>query len=256
LTPKIIGFETCRRLDEPIVGNLAPDPLCVPPAFVAPELLTGRVDRVGRPTDVYGLGAILYDLLTGQPPFVAPSHEETRDLAAHQLPIAPRGLEPSVPSELEAICLRALNKDPAKRFATAGAVGLELQRYLQPRDPSDDTNVDTLDIQPSRPRAAEAFQLRILSGPANVGSTYALSRQQTKIGRISECDVMLKTDKVSRLHCGVVWNEDALQHELVDFGGKNGTSINGERVKGNRLLLAGDLIQLPEFVLKFEASGA
>lgn len=252
---KLIGFESARRLNEPMVGDLRSAPKGVPTAFIAPESLAGNADHVGRAIDVYGIGAILYDLLTGQPPFVAASDDEARDLVANQLPISPSQIEPSVPIALEAICLRALNKDPARRFLTAGAIAFDLQRFLKPTDPSDDTTVDPPNsASPLKPVPAHSFQLRFLSGQTKVGERIVLSQRQIKIGRSRECDISLDDDKISRLHCGCVWSEEEGRHQLVDYGGKNGSFVNGVLVKGQQILFVGDLIQLSTYVLQYETA--
>jgi serine/threonine protein kinase len=253
LVAKIADFELARKQDESISDDLSPTSELIPAAFAAPELLANRVDRVGRQTDIYGLGAILYDMLTGQPPFVASTNEVLREQVLNEAPIPPSRIEPGVPTAVEAVCLRCLEKEPAKRFATAGAVALELQRILRPPLSSGDTTVS-----PGEPAGRlvdtgpRSFQLRVVSGPNQIGQCFAIGRQQVKIGRAKECEIYLSSNQVSRLHCGIVWNEETSRHEFVDFS-KNGSLINGEPVIGNRRLLPGDLILVPDFVLKFEA---
>lgn len=253
LVAKIAGFELARKQGDPFAEELSPSPELMPTAFVAPELLAGRADRVGRQTDVYGLGAVLYDMLTGQPPFVAPTESALREQVLNGAPIPPSRIELGVPSSVEAVCLKCLEKDPARRYPTAGSVLLELQRSLRPTVSSGDSTVitDEPDVRPVDFRSM-TFQLRVLSGPDQIGQCFAIGREQVKIGRHKECEILLRSDKVSRLHCGILWNEAAGRHELVDFG-KNGSFVNGERVVGNHQLRPGDLILLPEFVLKFEA---
>ncbi len=85
-----------------------------------------------RPTtDVYGLGAIFYELLTARPPFRAATVPETVVAVLERDPIPPRELSPEVPKELETICLKCLEKSPSDRYASAAAVADELDRYLQ-----------------------------------------------------------------------------------------------------------------------------
>jgi serine/threonine-protein kinase len=112
------------------------------PAYMAPEQAAGRPDLVGPATDVYGLGAILYEILTGRPPFSAkdmePRTDATRRESMEELlraiqeqePPRPRLLCQGVPTALEAVCLRALAKKPADRYAAAGDLAREVQRWL------------------------------------------------------------------------------------------------------------------------------
>jgi serine/threonine protein kinase len=88
---------------------------------MAPELTTGARDADAR-TDVYGLGAILYELLTGRPPFVATIPLEVVRMVREERPVPPSAINKKVPDELEAVCLRCLEKDPGQRFAAAGEV--------------------------------------------------------------------------------------------------------------------------------------
>jgi serine/threonine-protein kinase len=91
------------------------------PCYMAPELVTGARDADAR-TDVYGLGAILYEMLTGRPPFVAATPLEVVQLVREQAPTPPSVMNPETPPGLEAACLRCLEKEPEERFATAAEV--------------------------------------------------------------------------------------------------------------------------------------
>src|SRR5262249_19990079 len=85
-----------------------------PPAYMAPEQADGRNDQVDFRTDVYGLGAVLYEVLTGQPPFVAARTEEVLDMVRYDPPERPRRMVPGTSAALEAVCLKALAKSPAE----------------------------------------------------------------------------------------------------------------------------------------------
>jgi PAS domain S-box-containing protein len=101
------------------------------PAYMSPEQSAGRLDLIDRRTDVYGLGAILYEVLTGAPPFTGTSTEEVLRKVREEEPGPPRQLWPEVPSALEALCLRALAKRPADRLASAADLALEVQGWQE-----------------------------------------------------------------------------------------------------------------------------
>jgi serine/threonine-protein kinase len=100
------------------------------PAYLAPEQAAGRVDQIDARTDVYGLGALLYEILTGRPPFTGLGLFETLRQVQEEAPTRPRSLWPGVPRALEAICLKALAKQPENRYADARALADEVRRYL------------------------------------------------------------------------------------------------------------------------------
>lgn len=101
------------------------------PAYMSPEQAAGRLDLIDHRTDIYGLGAILYEILTGQPPFVGSTTVEVLLAAQRGDPPAPREIAPDVPGVLEAICIRALSKDPEQRFSSAGDLALEVQQWQE-----------------------------------------------------------------------------------------------------------------------------
>jgi PAS domain S-box-containing protein len=101
------------------------------PAYMAPEQAAGRLDLIGRCTDVYGLGAMLYEILTGQPPFRADDTHELLRKVRDEMPAPPRQICPEVPPALEALCLRALAKDPADRPAAAADVAMAVQSWQE-----------------------------------------------------------------------------------------------------------------------------
>ena len=100
------------------------------PGFMAPEQASGHVHAVGPRTDVHGLGAILYEILTGQPPFSGKDTAESMRRVIQETPAKPRSIWPEAPAALEAICLKALSKDPEARYAGAPALAEEIRRFL------------------------------------------------------------------------------------------------------------------------------
>jgi serine/threonine-protein kinase len=100
------------------------------PSYMAPEQAWGHTREISPLSDQYALGAILYEMLIGRPPFQGANALETLELARNQEPVSPRRLQPKIPIDLETICLKALQKDPARRFPDAAAMAEDLRRFL------------------------------------------------------------------------------------------------------------------------------
>jgi serine/threonine protein kinase/tetratricopeptide (TPR) repeat protein len=130
--PKVTDFGLAKALDED-QGRTIPGDVLGTPTYMAPEQAAGQAGRAGPLADVHGLGAILYYLLTGRPPFQGASTAEILDQVRGQEPVAPCRLRPGVPRDLETVCLKCLRKDPARRYASAGALADDLRRFLDNR---------------------------------------------------------------------------------------------------------------------------
>jgi serine/threonine protein kinase len=100
------------------------------PSYMAPEQAEGRLDLLGPATDVYGLGAILYEILTGQPPFTGTETSTLLRAVVHESPARPRSLVGGTPAALEAVCLKALAKKAGERYASPKELAAEVQRWL------------------------------------------------------------------------------------------------------------------------------
>jgi serine/threonine protein kinase len=100
------------------------------PAYMAPEQAAGHLDRLGPATDVYGLGAILYEILTGRPPLSGSDSMSVLQRVIHSAPQRPRDVAPGTALALEAVCLKALAKQPSERYASAKELATEVQRWL------------------------------------------------------------------------------------------------------------------------------
>lgn len=128
-TPKIADFGLAQQV-EAAAGMTLSGARLGTPSYMAPEQAMGHPGRIGPPADIYALGAILYEMLTGRPPFRAESTAETERQLLTEEPVAPSRLNARVPRDLETICLKCLHKDPQRRYATAAALGDDLARYL------------------------------------------------------------------------------------------------------------------------------
>jgi WD40 repeat protein len=129
--PLVADFGLARRLDQ-ILPDSGED-VSGTPSYMAPEQAQAGSLRIGQATDIYGLGAILYELLTGRPPFVGSTPQNTLQMVVCEPLTPPRELNPKIPLDLEAICLHCLARDPTQRYASAGALAADLGRFLDDR---------------------------------------------------------------------------------------------------------------------------
>jgi tetratricopeptide (TPR) repeat protein len=132
--PKITDFGLAKVLetdaDAPPEATRPGEPIGTP-RYMAPEQAAGQPDQVGPATDVYALGTILYECLTGQVPFASSSPLETMVKIRRDEPPSPRRLQRSIPRDLETICLHCLQKQPERRYASAHALADDLRRFLR-----------------------------------------------------------------------------------------------------------------------------
>ncbi len=128
--PRVTDFGLAKNLsndsDLTLTGQVMGSP-----SFMPPEQALGERGKMGPASDVYSLGAILYHALTGRAPFVGQSVADTLQQVESKEPIAPRLLIPAIPADLETICLKCLEKEPGKRFASAQELAEELGRFLR-----------------------------------------------------------------------------------------------------------------------------
>jgi serine/threonine-protein kinase len=130
-TPKVSDFGLAKKLGE--VGQTVTDAVMGTPSYMAPEQAAGKVKEVGPAADVWALGAILYECLTGRPPFKGATQEDTRRQVIENKPVPPSLLNSQVDRELETVCLKCLEKGPGQRYVSAGALAEDLGRYREHR---------------------------------------------------------------------------------------------------------------------------
>jgi serine/threonine-protein kinase len=187
--PKITDFGLAKRLAEDS-GQTKSGTLMGTPNYMAPEQARGEVQSVGPLADVYTLGAILYELLAGRPPFQGSTVLETVKQVTNDEPVPPSRLQPQVPRDLETICLKCLQKDMGKRYGSARLLADDLRRFLsdEPILARPVSNWERLTRWCRRnPRVAAlvgtvALLLLVVAG-GSVGFAYQISREMAETER-------------------------------------------------------------------------
>jgi serine/threonine protein kinase len=234
--PKLADFGLAKRLDQD-QGLTRPQAVLGTASYMAPE--QARHDAIGPSVDVYALGAILYELLTGRPPF----RGETREMTIHQLlfeePIAPSRVRSDADPLLEAICVKCLEKMPALRYQSAGALALDLERYLH----NEPISIEPLTMRQRHERTARHKGYEILEALGPDGAANSYKAKHLALNRIVVLD-MIASDAPSiadaqRLRAEA--EEAARWHhpnavEIYDFGELNGEPFFArEYVEGQSL---------------------
>jgi serine/threonine-protein kinase len=128
-TPKVGDFGLAKRVADDS-GQTRPGTVLGTPSYMAPEQAAGRLGEVGPLSDQYSLGAVLYEMLTGRPPFKGSTIFDTLQQIRTLEPVPPVEFQPNVPRDLETICLKCLQKDRSKRYASAADLAEDLRRFL------------------------------------------------------------------------------------------------------------------------------
>ena len=126
--PKITDFGLAKLIEEN--GQTHSGTILGTPSYMAPEQAEGRTREIGPAADTYALGALLYELLAGKPPFTGQTTMEILFQVVAREPVRPSKLRADVPAAVEAVCLKCLEKDPARRYASAAALADDLRRFL------------------------------------------------------------------------------------------------------------------------------
>jgi hypothetical protein len=204
ICPKITDFGLAKKLDE--TGQTATGAIMGTPSYMSPEQAGGDTKTVGPAADIYALGAILYECLTGRPPFRGSSHMDVIRQVLSDDPVPPSRLQPKTPRDLETICLKCLQKRPKRRYATAADLADDLRHFLA-GEPIRARPVGVLERiwkWAKRKPAAAGFlvMLLVFLGAASALLINAEVRRQTLLVRQQtlegEIDQTLK--EVARLH--------------------------------------------------------
>jgi WD40 repeat protein len=199
--PKITDFGLAKLIQRDS-GQTRTGTVIGTPSYMAPEQANASKNQ-GPACDIYSLGAILYELITGQPPFLGETALATLNMVADREPVAPRALNSAVDRDLETICLKCLEKEPGQRYATAQALADDLRRYL------DDEPIAARRLSAPgrawkwarrRPTAA-ALLLVILGGLLGFGLIewrVAVNERQLRHEAEAEHDVVLKRERMLR----------------------------------------------------------
>jgi serine/threonine protein kinase len=168
--PKITDFGLAKRLGSDSTAWTQDGAVLGTAGYMAPEQAAGQAATVGPAADVYALGAILYELLTGRPPFRGGTWNETVERVIRNEPIPPTQSHPDVPQPLETVCLKCLEKEPDNRYPSAGALADDLDRFLAGR-PVAATPLDAVE-RLSRLAARDGYRLAGEIGRGPRSTTY------------------------------------------------------------------------------------
>lgn len=181
--PVLMDFGLAKNLGEHQSQLTTTGAILGTPAFMAPEQAAGKTSTVGPAADIYSLGAILYDLLCGRPPFVGSVAEVLHAVRATE-PVAPRKRNAAIPRDLETICLKSLAKDPARRYSTAKEMAEDLERFT-----AGESIRARRELLPSRMirqarrhplvTALAVLLLSILAGVAGLAPSYLATRRKS-----------------------------------------------------------------------------
>lgn len=192
-TPKVSDFGLARRYDDGSDLTIGGARLGTP-SYMSPEQAIGKDGTIGPATDVYSLGAVLYEMLTGRPPFRGDSAADTERQLVRDDPTPPRLLNPRIPRDLEVICLTCLSKAPGSRYVSARDLADDLRRYLagEPIAARPVGRVERIAKwvrrSPARAALTAACIIAVLAG--GVASTWALSARASLIAAV-EADLAL-----------------------------------------------------------------
>jgi tetratricopeptide (TPR) repeat protein len=200
------------------------------PSYMAPEQASGQSRAVGPAADVYGLGALFYELLTGRPPFRADTPLKTVFQVLHHEPVPPRRICPGVARDLETICLKCLHKEPARRYASVAALADEVWRFLagEPIQARPVGRVERL-LRWSRRHPTEAgltaaLFLALAGGLAGMTYLWRLAETRGETAQREQAEASRQRDR-AREHFGLAWK---VLDDYYTRGSKSGALQRGD----------------------------
>jgi cytochrome c peroxidase len=185
--PKIADFGLAKRMDDNS-GYTQTGSIMGTPSYMSPEQADGRSKEIGPAADIYSLGAILYVLIAGTPPFKSDSVLDTLAMVRAREPVPPRRLHNKIHRDVETICLKCLEKDPRKRYSSAADLADDLRRFLE-GEPIQARPIGrlerTLRWGRRRPAAAALLALLLLVVPLGIAGAWTLWRQSRDARRLA-----------------------------------------------------------------------
>ncbi|MCP5524711.1 MAG: protein kinase [Verrucomicrobiales bacterium] len=230
--PKITDFGLAKVLTSDTELTVSGQVLGTP-NYLPPEQASGRRGAVGRWSDVYGLGAILYHLLTARPPFQAQELSDILEQVLHHEPVAPRLLNPALSRDLETICLKCLRKEPRQRYGSALELAEDLDRFLK-HEPIRARPVSTpgklwrwCRRKPALAGALTACGVALLAGVFGISWQWSRAESEGRVARRSlyESDMLLAQQAYEDSHFGRV-EELLLKHDPRNTG-RPGEDLRG-----------------------------
>jgi WD40 repeat protein/tetratricopeptide (TPR) repeat protein len=238
MVPFVTDFGLAKRVESD-AGLTQSGAIVGTPSYMAPEQAEGRGKRVSPAADVYALGAILYECLTGRPPFQADTPLDTVLQVVGAEPVPPRQVRPGTPRDLETICLKCLRKEPEKRYDSAAALADDLQRW-QAGEPITARPVGRVERaakwvrrNPAVTALAAAVVAAVVVGSVGTYVKYLDAARQAELAKRNEADALAKGEELEK----VLKREQKQRRQTEDALYLNQRVLTGIRVRDANVAL-------------------